>query len=59
MLKNMKTKFTEAERGEGGIQGANEIFVEPLRFFHLKADTLHVSELFLRLVYDKSYGEVV
>lgn len=42
-----------------GVQGPNEVFVEPLRLLDLEADALHGLELFVGQVHDEADAEVV
>ena len=59
VLEYAKAKLSKIQRGKIWIQRADEIFVEPLCLFHLKAYPFDGIELFVREVDDESYAKVI
>lgn len=56
MLKDAKTEISQIERRKFWVEGADEIFVEPLRLFDLKAYPLNGFEFLLGEIDNKSYA---
>jgi hypothetical protein len=59
VLKEPKTETTEGHGGKGGIEGADEILVEPLCFFDLETYSGYGREICFWQIDDKSYTEVI
>lgn len=59
MLKDSQTKRSERHGWQGRVQRPNEIFVEPLRFFDLEADSRDRREIFLGEVDDEADAKIV
>ena len=59
MLKNEQTEISEVERWQFWVQRPYEVFVEPLRFFDLKAYSLNGLQFFFGEIDDESYAQVI
>lgn len=59
MLEDSESERFQGQGGEGRIQRPDEVFVEPLRFLHLKAYPFDRLELLMRQVYNESDTQVI
>lgn len=59
MLEHEQGEAAQVHARQAGVQRAQEVFVEPLCLFDLKADALDGFELFTREVDDEADTEVV
>ena len=59
MLEDAQAEVTEGERGQVRIERADEVLVEPLRFFDLKAYSLYGFQFFLWQIDYEAYTEVI
>lgn len=59
MLENAQAEIAEGERREVRIERADEVFVEPLCFFDLKAYSLHRFQFFLWQIDYEAYTEII
>lgn len=56
VLEDQEGESLQVQRREGGVEGSDEVFVEPLRLFDLEAYSLNGFELFLRKVDNEAYA---
>lgn len=59
MLENAQAEITEGEGRKVRIERADEVFVEPLCFFDLKAYSLHRFQFFLWQIDYEAYTEII
>lgn len=59
VLEHLQAEGSQRHGWQGGVQGSDEVFVEPLRLFNLKTDARYRGEVLPGEVYDESDAEVV
>ena len=59
MLEDAQAEITEGERWKVWIEGADEVFVEPLCFFDLEAYSLYRFQFFLWQIDYEAYTKVI